>query len=119
MYDKISMLLPNLDPEEAVFIQNSTKQLSDDDFNQFIMIYKGKRRDPQLILITTLLGFVVVAGVQRFLVNQIGMGILYLLTAGLCFVGTIIDLINYKKMALEYNQQMITESLQLMSVMKR
>lgn len=32
------------------------------------------------------------------------MGILYFLTGGLCLIGTIIDLVNHKKMALDYNQ---------------
>jgi TM2 domain-containing membrane protein YozV len=50
-----------------------------------------------------------VAGVQRFILGQIGMGILYFFTAGLCFVGTIIDLLNYKKMALEFNQSQVIE----------
>lgn len=62
-----------------------------------------------MILLTTLLGFVVVAGVQRFLVGQIGMGILYLFTAGLCFIGTIVDLINYQDLAYEYNQRIANE----------
>jgi len=33
------------------------------------------------------------------------MGILYLLTVGICWVGTIIDLVNYQKLALEYNMK--------------
>jgi hypothetical protein len=37
------------------------------------------------------------------------MGILYLLTAGLCFIGTIIDLINHKKLAFEYNSNVARE----------
>jgi TM2 domain-containing membrane protein YozV len=70
----------------------------------FANVYRARRRDPQLILLTTLLGFIVVAGVQRFLVGQIGMGILYLFTGGLCLIGTIIDLINYQDLAFEFNQ---------------
>jgi hypothetical protein len=45
------------------------------------------------------------------MVGQIGMGILYLFTGGLCIVGTIVDTINHKKLAFEYNQQMAIESL--------
>jgi len=54
-------------------------------------------------LLTTILGFVVIAGIQRFILGEIGMGILYLFTGGLCLIGTIIDLVNYKKMAFDYN----------------
>ena len=66
-----------------------------------------------MILLTALLGFVGLAGVHRFIVGQIGMGILYLLTAGLCFIGTIVDLINHKKLALEYNQRVARETLMM------
>jgi TM2 domain-containing membrane protein YozV len=72
-------------------------------------VYRSRRREPQLILFTALLGFIVVAGVHRFLMNQIGMGILYLLTGGLCLIGTIVDLVNYQKLAFEYNRQIATE----------
>jgi TM2 domain-containing membrane protein YozV len=41
--------------------------------------------------------------------NQIGMGILYLLTGGLCLIGTIVDLVNYQKLAFEYNRQIAAE----------
>jgi len=54
-------------------------------------------------LILALVGFVGFAGLHRFMLNQIGMGILYFLTGGLCFIGTIIDLVNHRKLAFEYN----------------
>jgi hypothetical protein len=31
------------------------------------------------------------------------MGILYLFTLGLCYIGTIVDAVNHKKLAFEYN----------------
>lgn len=40
----------------------------------------------------TLLGFVFVAGLQHFYLGRIGKGILWFLTGGLLFVGTIYDL---------------------------
>lgn len=40
----------------------------------------------------TLLGFVFVAGMQHFYLGKIGKGILWFLTGGLFFVGTIVDL---------------------------
>jgi TM2 domain-containing membrane protein YozV len=83
----------------------------------FANIYRSRRRDPQLILLTTLLGFVAIAGVQRFLINQIGMGILYIFTGGLCLIGTIIDLINYQDLAMEYNMRMANESAMMVKGM--
>lgn len=80
----------------------------------FIMMYQNKRRDSTLILICTIIGFFGFAGVQRFLTNQIGMGLLYFFTGGLCMIGTIVDLVNHRSIALEYNQKMALETFQLM-----
>jgi TM2 domain-containing membrane protein YozV len=72
---------------------------------QQFSIYSSRRKDPQTILLLTLIGFLGISGVQRFVLDQIGMGLLYLFTGGLCLVGTIVDLVNYKNLALEYNQK--------------
>jgi TM2 domain-containing membrane protein YozV len=72
---------------------------------QFANVYRTRRRDPQIILLVTLAGFVGIAGIQRFITDQVGLGILYFLTGGICLIGTIIDLVNYKNIAFEYNQK--------------
>ena len=77
----------------------------------FIAVYNGKRRKNDQILLGCIFGFVGVAGVQRFLVGQNGMGVLFFLTGGFCLIGTIIDIINHKQLAFEYNQQMARESM--------
>jgi TM2 domain-containing membrane protein YozV len=61
------------------------------------------------ILILVIIGFFGVAGIHRIFIGQIGMGVLYLLTAGLCFVGTIVDVINYKNLAFESNREIARE----------
>ena len=99
------MNLKGMSPDEYTYLQQCMKGMTSSQAHHFIMFYSGKRRSPQDILLFTLLGFIVVAGVQRFVVNQIGMGILYLLTFGLCFVGTIVDLVNHRTIAFEYNQK--------------
>lgn len=106
-------------PEELITINSRTKDFSDDELTQFCMIYRSKRKDPQLILILCLLGLVGVAGVQRFVVGHIGLGVLYFFTAGLCFVGTIVDAINHKELALEFNAKMITETLSMLNMIRR
>ena len=111
--------LYDVTPEELVTINSRTKDFSDDEISQFCMIYRSKRKDPQLILILCLLGLVGVAGIQRFVIGHIGMGILYFFTAGLCFIGTIIDAINHKELALEYNAKMITETLSMLNMIRR
>ncbi len=111
--------LYDVTPEELITIDSRTKDFSEDQLMQFCMIYRSKRRDPQLILILCLLGLVGVAGIQRFIVGHIGMGILYFFTAGLCFIGTIVDAINHKDLALEYNAKMITETLSMLNMIRR
>jgi TM2 domain-containing membrane protein YozV len=106
-------------PEELITINSRTKGFSDEELQQFCTIYNSKRKDPQLILILSLLGLVGVAGIQRFLIGHIGMGILYFFTAGLCFVGTIIDAVNHKDLAMEYNAKMITETLSILNMISR
>lgn len=92
-----------------IYIDNVLQDLDDEQAVQFANVYRSRRRDPQIILLTTLLGFVVIAGVQRFLLNQIGMGLIYLFTGGLCLIGTIVDLVNYRKLSFEYNSQQARE----------
>jgi TM2 domain-containing membrane protein YozV len=100
----VMQLLPEIDGEEMMYIQNLLKEYSDQQASQFAMMYRSRRRDPQTILLVTIVGFLGFAGIQRFMTDQIGMGILYFFTVGLCWIGTIIDLVNYKKLAFDFNQ---------------
>lgn len=111
--------LYDVTPEELLTINSRIKDFSDDELAQFCMIYRSKRKDPQLILIICLLGLVGIAGVQRFVIGHIGMGVLYFFTAGLCFIGTIVDAINHKELAMEYNAKMITETLSMLNMIRR
>ena len=107
---EIYTFIPEAQGQELVMLQEVTKDYNEEQIKSFVALYRSRRRDPQMILLTTILGFVVVAGIQRFIVGQIGMGLLYLFTFGLCFIGTIIDLINYQDLAFEYNRQMMMET---------
>ena len=106
---KVIDVLPELQGEEMMYVQSLIKDWDDDKARTFASAYRARRKEPNLILMTALLGFVGFAGIHRMLINQIGMGILYFFTAGLCFVGTIVDLINYQKLSFEYNQQVANE----------
>jgi TM2 domain-containing membrane protein YozV len=112
---RVINLLPELQGEEMIYIDNILQDLNDEQAVQFANVYRSRRRDPQVILLTTLLGFVVIAGVQRFLLNQIGMGLIYLFTGGLCLIGTIVDLVNYRKLSFEYNSQQAREIILMVS----
>lgn len=103
--------MPELQGDEMLYVQGLLKEMDDDKARMFANAYRAKRKDPQLILLTALLGFVVVAGVHRFILGQIGMGLLYLFTGGLCLIGTIVDLVNHQKLAFESNQKVAQEVL--------
>ncbi len=105
--------------EELITINSRTKGFSDDELTHFCMIYRSKRKDPQTILLLCLLGLILVAGIHRFVIGHIGMGILYFFTAGLCWIGTIVDAINHKDLAMEYNAKMITETLSMLNMIRR
>lgn len=110
------MMLPGISPEEMGFIQQATNGLDENQLRNFYAIYSGRRKSPQDIMLFTLIGFIGVAGIQRFLIGQVAMGILYILTGGFCLIGTIVDLVNHKSLALEYNKKMAYESFQIVKM---
>lgn len=105
-------LLPELEGNEAAYIGKLISSMEEDRARRFAQAYRARRKDPQTVLLTTILGFFIVAGVQRFLLRQIGMGLLYLFTGGLCLVGTIVDLVNHRSLAFEYNREVARELVQ-------
>ena len=107
------MALPGISPEELGYIQQALAQLSENQQKYFYMSYSTKRKSPQDMLIFCIIGTFLLPGFQRFMVGQIGMGILYLFTGGLCLIGSIVDIVNHKTLALEYNQKMVYESFQI------
>lgn len=109
MSTKLYQLMPELDMQEMTYVDSLTKNYTEQQLLNFANFYRSRRRDPQMILLAGLAGFLGVAGIQRFLTDQIGMGILYFFTLGLCFIGTIVDLINHKQIALEYNIKVANE----------
>lgn len=115
MFESPFMSLPGITPQEYSYLQSATTGFSDQQLRGFLMIYGSKRRNPDDMVLYCILGFFV-PGLPRFLVNQIGMGVLYFFTIGLCFIGTIIDLVNHKTLAFEYNQRMVFESLQMVKM---
>ncbi|ELR68703.1 TM2 domain family protein [Fulvivirga imtechensis AK7] len=97
-------LMPELHGEELAHVQALINNMDDAKAARFINAYRARRKNPQDVLIFAIIGLLVIPGLQRFILNQIGMGLLYFFTIGLCFIGSIIDLVNYQKLAFEYNQ---------------
>ena len=108
--NQLFMMLPNAQPDELLLLQSMTKNLSETQQQQFLAFYSSRRKDKKDLQLYTVLGFICVAGIQRFVVGDTGMGILYLLTGGLCGIGTLIDLINVDKMTSTYNQKQAAEA---------
>lgn len=50
-------------------------------------------KEKTLTLIFAILGIFGVAGIHRFYTRKIGTGILWLITLGWCYIGTIIDIV--------------------------
>lgn len=107
--------LPELEGMELGYIQGILKNMNDEQAHMFAQVYRARRKDNQMVLILTLLGFFGFAGLHRFILGQIGLGILYFFTVGLCFIGTIVDLVNYKSLTYEYNMKIAHETLSVMS----
>lgn len=112
-YQNAYMTFSGMSHEEFAFLQQATTDLNDEQKKYFYMLYSGKRKAPNDILIFTLLGFFGIAGVQRFVLGQIGMGLLYFFLLGFCWIGTIVDLVNYQSLTLEYNKKIAFESFQI------
>jgi TM2 domain-containing membrane protein YozV len=97
--------MPTLEGEEMAFVQELIKDMDDSHAQQFAIAYMARRKDPNNIMIFAIIGLLGVAGIQRFVLNQAGMGILYFLTGGLCLVGTIVDIVNHKRLSFDYNSK--------------
>ncbi|HEX2536201.1 MAG TPA: NINE protein [Chitinophagaceae bacterium] len=119
MDQKLLMMLPNLQPEELYAIQNLFQEMSESQQQQFIMLYQGRRKEQQTITLLTLVGFLGFAGLQRFVLNEVAWGVLYFLTAGFCFIGTIYDLFNVRRMTTDFNLKQAYEAATMVKMYHR
>lgn len=95
--------------DEYSFIHHASAGLSNNQMQTFMLVYNSRRKNPNDILLATLLGFLGLAGIQRFMTGQIMLGLLYLVTGGLLGIGTLIDLFTYKSIANDYNRHLAYE----------
>lgn len=116
MNDYSFAMLPGVQQEELIWLQELTRNYNQDNRQKFLALYQGRRKDPQTVLILCLIGLIGPAGIHRFLMNQIGLGILYILTFGICLVGTIVDAVNYQKLAWDYNKNAAMECAALLGL---
>ncbi len=111
------LMMQGLQPDELAVVQQLVSGMSQAQEQQFFILYQNKRKDQQTMLLLCLLGFVGFAGIHRLVKGDIALGILYLVTAGFCFIGTIIDLININSLAFEYNRKQAMETAQMVKMM--
>ena len=110
------MAFAGMTPQEAILLQEGTAGLDETQTNCFFAYYEVKRKDPNSILLLTVIGTLGIAGLQRFAIGQIALGFLYLFTFGFFWIGTVLDLINYKRLAAEYNHKMAYESFEMAKI---
>jgi hypothetical protein len=71
--------MPELETDEMAYLQPYFQNLTHEQAQQFTSFYRSRRRDPQMILLAALVGLLGFAGIHRFLIGNIGLGILYFL----------------------------------------
>jgi len=101
---KVLKHLPELEGDEQVEVARLLNKMNDEQAGHFARIYRSRRRDPIHILILTAVGLVGIAGLQRLYLEQIGLGLVYLLTGGICLIGTIYDLVKFRDLTQRYNR---------------
>lgn len=100
--DRVDMFIMSnqkyLPAEKIVFLK---QKLLEADETKFSLVTSIEFKDPTTILIVSvLLGTL---GIDRFLIGDIGMGILKLLTAGLCGILAIVDWFTIQKRTRDLN----------------
>lgn len=86
-------------PQEKMSIIRENLSKMDD--NRFSMLSTVEFKDPVTILIVSI--FLGMYGVDRFMIGDIGMGVLKILTGGGCYILAIIDWFRIQKLARESN----------------
>ena len=87
-----------LPAEKVVFLK---QKLLETDETKFSLVSAVEMKDPTTLLLVSI--FLGTLGIDRFMLGETGMGILKLLTVGLCGVLTIIDWFTIQKKTRDLN----------------
>jgi TM2 domain-containing membrane protein YozV len=101
----IIQYMPFLDDEELALVGSLAATMNENQAQIFSHGYLTSRKEPQTILAVSVIGLVSFPGLQRLVLGQIGLGLLYLFTGGLLLIGSIYDLVKYKRLTFEYNRK--------------
>jgi len=110
------LMMQDIQPDEYALIQEILKELTEPQQQQFLLMYTGKRRSQQTMLLICLAGLLGFAGIHRMVAGDIVLGILFFLTVGFCFIGTIIDAVNIKSITYEHNRKQAIETAQMVKM---
>jgi TM2 domain-containing membrane protein YozV len=103
--------LLELSGRERIYIQNLIAQMPVQQAEVFLLEYRRRRKDPQTVLLSAVIGLVACPGFQRFWLGEVGMGLLFLFTAGFLAMGSIIDLCTYRTLARCHNEKVARKIL--------
>ena len=103
----------NMTMEEDSFLHHASAGLTHNQVNTFMAVYASRRKNPMDVLVGALFGFMGLAGVHRFMTGDVFLGILYLLTGGFLGIGTLIDVISYRKITNDYNRHLAYDCYQI------
>ena len=92
--------------DKILIIRNKLNQLSED---QYLVLSAIELKDPTTMLLISL--FLGSFGIDRFMLGDTGMGILKLLTMGLCGILTIVDWFTISKKTKEQNFNKIMNAI--------
>lgn len=84
--------------EKIIYLKDKLRTIDDEKFS---LISTIEMKDPTTLLLVSL--FLGTLGIDRFMLGDTGMGILKLLTCGVCGILTIIDWFTISKKAKEVN----------------
>ena len=87
-----------LPAEKIVFIKEKLKNIDEE---RFALVSAVEFKDPTTILLVSI--FLGSLGIDRFMLGDTGLGILKLLTGGVCGIMTIVDWFTVQKKAKEVN----------------
>ena len=87
-----------LPAEQIVYIK---QKLTDMDETKFSLVTAVEYKDPTTLLLVSI--FLGTLGIDRFMLGEIGMGVLKLLTMGVCGILTIYDWFTIGKKTRDYN----------------
>jgi TM2 domain-containing membrane protein YozV len=105
--------------QDVTRLEELKRGLTDSERMELDMQIRTQLKDTGTMAAIACLGFIGIAGIHRFMMGKIATGIVWLVTVGICWIGTIIDLINMGSMVREYNHQVEYNMIQEYLVRKR